>query len=177
MLLATDGPAPLPDEDCENGTDDDRDGDVDCDDSDCADLAVCIPDEICDNGIDDDRDGAADCDDNDCVDDAGCAGPGGTTFVRGDSNSDGSVNLTDGVIPLLFLFSGGAAPACLDATDTNDTGSVEITDAIIIFSWLFSGGAAPVDPSPTSPGYSPADCGADATADGIGCDLPSPVCE
>ena len=100
-------------------------------------------DGICDNGIDDDRDGAADCDDNDCVDDASCAGPGEPTFVRGDSNSDGSVNLTDGVIPLLFLFSGGAAPACLDATDTNDTGSVEITDAIIIFSWLFSGGAAP----------------------------------
>ena len=81
------------------------------------------------------------------------------------------------MIPLLFLFSGGAAPACLDSADTNDTGSVEITDAIIIFSWLFSGGAAPADPSPASPGYSPADCGVDATADGIGCDLPSPVCE
>ena len=177
MLLSTDGPAPVPDEICDNGTDDDRDGDVDCDDSDCSELAVCIPDEICDNGIDDDRDGAADCDDNDCVDDANCAGPGEPTFVRGDSNSDGSVNLTDGVIPLLFLFSGGAAPACLDSADTNDTGSVEITDAIIIFSWLFSGGAAPADPSPASPGYSPADCGVDATADGIGCDLPSPVCE
>ena len=110
MILATDGPAPLPDEDCGNGIDDDRDGDVDCDDSDCAALAACLPDEICNNNIDDDRDGATDCEDTDCVDDADCAGPGEATFVRGDSNSDGSVNLTDGVIPLLFVFSGGAAP-------------------------------------------------------------------
>ena len=176
-ILATDGPAPLPDEICNNGIDDDRDGDADCDDNDCADHAACIPDEICDNGIDDDRDGDADCDDNDCVDDASCAEPGGTTFVRGDANSDGSINLTDGVVPLLFLFSGGAPPACLDAADTNDTGSVEITDAIIIFSWLFTGGAAPAEPSPVSPGYRREECGSDATDDGIDCARPSPVCQ
>ena len=124
----------------------------------------------------DDQDGAADCDDDDCVAAADCAAPGEPTFVRGDTNSDGSINLTDGVVPLLYLFSGGAAPVCLDAADTNDTGSVEITDAIIVFSWLFSGGAAPASPSPLSPGYSSEECAVDPTDDGIGCDRPSPVC-
>ena len=107
----------------------------------------------------------------------GGPGPAPTdNFVRGDANSDGAINLTDGVIPLLFLFSGGAAPACMDAADTNDTGAVEITDAIIIFSWLFTGGVAPVAPSPQSPGYSPADCGPDATKDGLGCETVSLTC-
>ena len=100
----------------------------------------------------------------------------GENFVRGDANSDGAINLTDGVIPLLFLFSGGAPPACMDAADANDTGAVEITDAIIIFSWLFTGGVAPVEPSPTSPGYPVSDCGPDATEDGLSCEAQGPVC-
>ena len=52
---------PVRSEDCDNGADDDGDGDVDCEDSDCP---ACP--EICDNGIDDDRDGKADCRDLDC---------------------------------------------------------------------------------------------------------------
>jgi hypothetical protein len=156
---------------CGNDIDDDGDGDTDCADSDCP---ACP--EICNNGADDDGDGDADCDDTDCADAGNCQGPAGPTFVRGDANSDGAINLTDGVVPLLFLFSGGAAPACGDAADTNDTGSVEITDAIIIFSWLFTGGAAPAAPSPLSPGYSAAECDSDPTEDGLGCERPSPVC-
>ena len=101
----------------------------------------------------------------------------GENFVRGDANADGAINLTDGVVPLLFLFSGGAAPACMDAADANDTGAVEITDAIIIFSWLFTGGVSPVDPSPTSPGYPVSDCGPDATEDGLNCEAQGPVCD
>ena len=135
------------------------------------------PPELCGNGLDDDRDGATDCDDSDCSEDAACQAVAGERFVRGDANSDGSINLTDGVIPLLFLFSGGTAPACADAADTNDTGNIEITDAIIIFSWLFTGGAAPAAPSPESPGYSTADCGADPSADGIGCERQAAACE
>jgi hypothetical protein len=39
-----------PPEDCDNGTDDDHDGDADCDDGDCAEAAVCL----CGNGVLDD---------------------------------------------------------------------------------------------------------------------------
>ena len=164
-------------ENCTNDQDDDGDGDVDCDDEDCMDREFCIPSEICGNNIDDDRDGAADCDDSDCSETADCVVPVGTRLVRGDANSDGSINLTDGVIPLLYLFSGGAEPTCMDAADTNDTGAIEITDAIIVFSWLFSGGDAPASPSPTSPGYLTTDCGEDATDDGLGCESPAATCE
>jgi hypothetical protein len=153
----------IPVEICDNDVDDDGDGAIDCADSDCP---ACP--EICDDGIDNDGDGVAD---------VGCQVAKGPTFVRGDANSDGSVNLTDGVVPLLYLFSGGAAPACLDSADTNDTGGIEITDAIIIFGWLFTGGVAPAEPSPLSPGYSRAECAVDPTEDGIGCDRPSPTCQ
>ncbi len=170
------GPPP-PDEVCDNGIDDDGDGDSDCDDADCSDAQSCQPppDEICDNGLDDDEDGDADCNDADCSEAANCQ-PSGPLFVRGDTNSDGSINLTDGVIPLLYLFSGGAPPDCFDSADTNDTGNIEITDAIIVFGWLFSGGAAPAAPSPLSPGYSREECAEDPTEDGIGCDRTAPSC-
>ena len=98
-------------------------------------------------------------------------------MVRGDSNSDGSINLTDGVIPWIFLFSGGAPPACMDSADANDPGNIEITDAIIIFSWLFPGGAPPAPPTPSGPGYPTEDCGIDDTEDSIGCETPTSVCE
>jgi hypothetical protein len=168
----------IPPEECGNGWDDDGDGDTDCDDADCAGTPGCdvVPMEICDNGRDDDGDGAADCDDDDCADAAACKVPAGPRFVRGDGNSDGSINLTDGVIPLLYLFSGGDAPLCLDAADTNDTGNIEITDAIIIFSWLFSGGAPPASPTPSSAGYLQEDCGVDETEDGADCLRVSPIC-
>jgi hypothetical protein len=141
------------------------------------DRELCIPTELCDNGIDDDRDGAADCDDSDCSETDICTAPAGPRLVRGDANSDGSINLTDGVIPLLYLFSGGTEPACMDSADTNDTGAIEITDAIIVFGWLFSGGNAPAPPSPTSAGYLGTDCGEDLTADGLGCASEAVLCE
>jgi hypothetical protein len=59
------------DEICDDGADNDGDGDADCDDSDCSD--VC--DEVCDDGVDNDADGDVDCDDSECVDFAPCTWP------------------------------------------------------------------------------------------------------
>ena len=66
-------------------------------------------------------------------------------FVRGDANSDGSINLTDGIVILNYLYLGAAPPACLDAADVDDDGGnlPTITDAIYIFNWLFLGGVEP----------------------------------
>ncbi len=60
---------------CDNGADDDGDGDVDCDDADCAINPACIEPEaeVCDDGIDNDLDGQLDCALNDCADDPICA--------------------------------------------------------------------------------------------------------
>jgi len=86
-------------------------------------------------------------------------------FVRGDSNSSGSIDLTDGIVTLNFLFVGGSVPACLDAADTDDNGAVVISDAVITFSYLFQGGPAPRDPAPSGSSYPPGDCGPDPTDD------------
>ena len=98
-------------------------------------------------------------------------------FVRGDSNSDGSINLSDGVTPLLYLFSGGDAPACMVAADANDTGGIEIADVILIFNWLFQGGRTPAPPSPSSAGYLATDCGADLGEAALGCERTALPCQ
>jgi hypothetical protein len=61
-------------EDCFDGTDDDGDGGVDCDDTDnCMNAPACLGIEDCGNfGRDDDGDGTADCDDTDCEYDLAC---------------------------------------------------------------------------------------------------------
>ena len=98
--------------------------------------------------------------------------------MRGDANSDATINLTDGVVLLLYLFGNGQL-ACKDAADTNDSGTLEITDAIIIFGWLFGGnGPDPAPPTPTSPGYLVSDCDPDPEpADGLDCLQLSPTCQ
>ncbi len=60
---------------CDNGSDDDCDGDIDCADADCSGdpACACSPTaEVCDNGADDDCDGATDCADSDCSADPAC---------------------------------------------------------------------------------------------------------
>jgi len=121
-----------------------------------------VPEEICDNGVDDDGDDDVDCLDSDCADEDICAG---ARFVRGDSNSSDVVDLTDGVVTLNFLFTGGPAPACQDAADTDDNGALVISDAVITFSYLFTGGSVPQPPSPSATVYLFGDCAPDPTDD------------
>lgn len=62
---------------CDNGIDDDGDGDVDCADSDCDTSGFCA-EEICDNGVDDNYNGMTDCLDYQCVGQTACTGGGCT---------------------------------------------------------------------------------------------------
>ena len=65
-----------PQEICNTGIDEDKDGYVDCADADCAYYPSCTPtvhDEVCDSGLDEDGDGAVDCADADCFDTEACA--------------------------------------------------------------------------------------------------------
>ncbi len=116
--------------------------------------------EICNNGIDDDGDRLIDCADPTCASSPSCQ----KRFERGDADGSGSINITDGIYVLNYLFLGGDTPGCLDAADTNDDGSVNITDGIYILNYLFLGGAAPPPPHGT--------CGTDPTADETGCEKP-----
>ena len=56
---------------CSDGIDNDGDGFIDCDDTDCDSDSKCSV-EICNDGIDNDGDGFTDCDDTDCDSDSSC---------------------------------------------------------------------------------------------------------
>lgn len=75
-------------------------------------------------------------------------------FLRGDADGDRALRITDAVRILAYLFSGGAAPPCLDAADVNDRGRVDVSAAIALLNFLFLGGAPPMVPFPT-PGLDP----------------------
>ena len=92
--------------------------------------------------------------------------PTGTTFRRGDCNSDGSFNIADCIYLLASLFSGGPSGECQDACDMNDDGAINIADAITGLSTLFAGGG-PL-PAPAS-----IICGLDPTGDSLLCDTSS----
>ena len=90
------GGAPTP-ENCTNGVDDDGDGLIDCEDSDCdLDPACITPPENCSNGVDDDGDTLVDCDDPDCTADPNCQVPvDGFTYSIADTS--GSYSPANGV--------------------------------------------------------------------------------
>ncbi|HBO52427.1 MAG TPA: hypothetical protein DD471_10630, partial [Planctomycetes bacterium] len=92
-------------------------------------------------------------------------------FSRGDGNGDGSLELTDGIIVLNYLFTGGEAPGCMEAADSDNDGQISLTDAVLILSYLFQGGNAPALPGP--PGVNTG-CGPDTDVPGspgdLGCD-------
>jgi hypothetical protein len=83
-----------------------------------------------------------------------------SAFVRGDSNGDFEVNLSDAVFTLSFLFLGSTGPNCPDAADANDDGRVDLSDPIATLQALFLG-TGPL-PEPASPGE-------DLTPDGLDC--------
>lgn len=69
-------------------------------------------------------------------------------FVRGDSNGDRRVDISDAIFALNYQFLGGETPGCMDATDFDDNGKTEITDAIYLLGSLFQGGPNPPAPFP-----------------------------
>jgi len=85
-------------------------------------------------------------------------------FHRGDTDGSGSLNLSDAMWVLNFLFLGGEELPCLDAGDADDSGGIEITDAIRILGYLFLGNAVPPDPGPP-----PSACGPDPGTEHLGC--------
>ncbi len=87
---------------------------------------------------------------------------GAVTFIRGDANLDGCVDITDPLVILNSLFAGVASP-CADSDDANDDGGVDISDVIYILEFLFGRGQSPRPPFP--------DPGIDTTDDDLTCEF------
>jgi hypothetical protein len=64
-------------------------------------------------------------------------------YVCGDANNDGSVDISDAVYLISYIFSGGSAPSPLLAGDANCDHTVDISDVVYLISYIFSGGSAP----------------------------------
>lgn len=86
-------------------------------------------------------------------------------FLRGDANSDGSIDIADAVTMLQHLFL-GAPCGCLDAADVDGTGTLEVTDPIALLGYIFLGGPPPASPFPSC-----AEAGGAGAA--LGCEEPS----
>ena len=85
-----------------------------------------------------------------------------TPFVRGDFDSNGSIDgLTDTIYLLSYLFQGGNSLACEAAADFNADGTIQLVDAIALLHFSFLGGTAPAPPYP--------ECGFDITTASLGC--------
>ncbi len=84
-------------------------------------------------------------------------------FLRGDTDSDDRLDITDPIFHLAALFLGGPGSTCPDAADSNDDGDADASDAVYSLNFLFIGGPPPPPPFP-SPGLDPSD-------DGLGCEL------
>ena len=88
------------------------------------------------------------------------AGAEPVTFIRGDADANGEVNMTDGT--LILSVSQEDPPSCMDRYDANDDGEVNfINDGIYLMNFLNSGGPPPPPPYPEE--------GEDPTADDLPC--------
>ncbi len=87
--------------------------------------------------------------------------PAGLEFLRGDSNGDVALDLSDGIKLLTALFlNRDLELACRDAADADDNGALEVTDVLHLLKYLFIGGDPPPPPGPSA-------CGPDETPDDI----------
>ncbi|MBI4606495.1 MAG: hypothetical protein HY721_31405 [Planctomycetes bacterium] len=83
------------------------------------------------------------------------------TFIRGDSNGDRALDVSDAVTTLGFLFLGKGPPSCFDAADYDDDGTLAMADPIGALNFLFLSGKPPAPPFPAP--------GGDPTPDGMTC--------
>ena len=68
-------------------------------------------------------------------------------FIRGDTNFDRAIDISDPIMVLRYLFLGETRQiACADAADVDDNGSVDLTDSIYLLHWLFLDGRQPRPP-------------------------------
>ncbi|MGM0558930.1 MAG: PKD domain-containing protein, partial [Myxococcota bacterium] len=115
-----------PESGCGDGTDDDEDGLVDCDDPDCANAPACQV-EHCYNLVDDDMDGSTDCDDDECSGVAVCYQRLEDCVNLVDDDGDGDVDCedTDCANTSVCLDSG---EDCTNGVDDDADGAIDCDD-------------------------------------------------
>jgi hypothetical protein len=67
-----------------------------------------------------------------------------TYFVAGDANNDETVDVSDVVYLINYLFISGPPPIALPSGDANCDGKIDISDVVYLINYLFIHGPAPV---------------------------------
>jgi hypothetical protein len=71
------------------------------------------------------------------------------SYLHADADLNGTLQLTDAIFLLSYLYFGGETPGCPPAADANGTGlPLDLTDAVYLLNYLFTGGPPPVSPVP-----------------------------
>ena len=122
---------PAAEVDCDDGIDDDGDGQADCRDEDCAEDAACAgPREDCAAVGDEDGDGRADCDDSDCEDEPACAPPLVEICDQaGDEDGDGQADCEDADCAGFVDCVPPPVEACDEPGDEDDDGLADCLDS------------------------------------------------
>lgn len=66
-------------------------------------------------------------------------------YICGDASGDETVNVSDAVFIINYVFAGGDAPVPLESADADCSGTVNVSDAVVIINYVFVGGYDPCD--------------------------------
>jgi hypothetical protein len=66
------------------------------------------------------------------------------SFMCGDANGDGDLNVADAVMLINYVFNGGPIPEPMQAGDANGDGDLNVADAVYMINYVFSGGPPPI---------------------------------
>ncbi len=69
----------------------------------------------------------------------------GESYICGDANSDGEVNIVDAVYIVRYVFTGGYAPEPMAAGDANCDDIINVSDVVWLINYIFMGGNLPCD--------------------------------
>lgn len=64
-------------------------------------------------------------------------------YLNGDADGSDTIDVSDAVYIIAYIFSGGPAPVPTGKGDTDCSNSIDISDAVFLISYIFSGGPAP----------------------------------
>jgi len=65
------------------------------------------------------------------------------SYIRGDANRDGKIDLGDLVYLLNYLYKNGPVPVPLGSGDVNCDGQIQIGDVVYLINYLYHFGPAP----------------------------------
>lgn len=68
--------------------------------------------------------------------------------ITGDMNNSGGLDISDLVYLVDYMFTGGPAPLCPQASDINASGALDISDLVYLVDYMFTGGPAPISCAP-----------------------------